>query len=94
MSQMISYILYDDATGELLGGYLQFPLPEHTHYIVVDDETRLWWPMLMLNADRTGVVKNPVYFPDEFPPVDPETDPVPEDPPIDPDPEPPVQSGN
>ena len=92
MTPMVSYILYDDATGQLLGGYLQVPLPEHIHYVVVDDETRLWWPMLMLTPDRKGVVKNPIYFPDEFPPVGP--NPEPEDPPVDPDPEPPVQSGN
>lgn len=81
MEPMISYVIYDPVTLELISSHQQVPSPEHIYRVLVTDEQRQMWPLYLLNADRTGLVKNPLYFPDEFPPVDP-------------DPEPPVQSGN
>lgn len=84
----VPYIHFDPETRELLGGYFQEVVyPDHQHHVVVDLEVQRAWPLYMLNDDMTGVVKNPIYWPDEFPPVEPE-------PPVDPDPEQPVQSGN
>lgn len=90
MESMISYILFNPETRELLGGYLQYPPPEHEHRILVDDNTRLNWPLYLLNDDATAVVLNPIYQPGYEPPAEPD----PEEPPVDPDPEPPVQSVN
>lgn len=89
----IYYIHYDPVTRELLGGYYQeVVLPDHEYHIQVPYEVQQAWPLYMLTEDMTGVVKNPIYWPGEFPPVEP--DPQPEDPPVDPDPEQPVQSGD
>lgn len=77
---MVSYVHYDCATGELLGGYLQVPLEEHECRVPASDEQRRTWPMWMLNEDWTALVMNPIYLPEE--------------PPVDPDPEQPVQSDN
>lgn len=83
---MISYILFDPDTRELLGGYLQFPPVSHEHRILCSDEERVSWPLYMLNEDMTGILLDPRYQPGYEPPADPE------DPPVDPEPEEPVQS--
>lgn len=89
----IYYVHYDPTTRELLGGYYQeVVLPDHEHHILVTFEVQQAWALYMLNEDMTALVKNPIYWPDEFPSLDPE--PEPQAPPVDPDPEPPVQSGN
>lgn len=74
----ISYILFDEDTRELLGGYLQVPPVEHQHRVEVSDQIRVDWPLYLLSEDMKSVYKNPLYFP--------------EDPPVDPAPEEPVQS--
>lgn len=60
---MQSYITYDNNTGELTGGYLQ-TLPEDIeHFLFVDDEARINWPLYKMNEDRDKLVLKEIVIP-------------------------------
>lgn len=57
---IISYVLYDPGTRDLLGGYIQVPPPEHVNFVVASESQRRNWPMYRLTPDMSSLELAPL----------------------------------
>ena len=56
---IVSYVTFDPATGELLGGFMQEPPDDGTPWVAVDNDVRIDWPSYRMNSEHLGVERIP-----------------------------------